>query len=270
MASSTLSLKSLRDTSTLKSEISKLEAEKDELLAQLEREKKLLKKQQDLLLEQKKDFEHLEKQFNHFADIEAEFEVLQQEIQLERLENLLNNEKVESLNAATIKKAKQESKELQQELKEFKKLDPIRLKRQVGDLKKKAITQASENKAVNNALVSARKELKEVSAEKENLDVSLKAALNETHFFWISKDSEWVLYETGIVLKDEEEPKEEDKLKRVRCVNLVTGASVLTKEIDTEDNDKVVWFSELDMPEEVSKEAGKRLKQIASDLEDED
>lgn len=273
MASSTLSLKSLRDTSTLKSEISLLEGEKDGYVAKLEREKKLVKKLQDDLVEQKKDFEHLEKQFNHFADIEAEYEGLQQEIQLERLENLLSTEKLETQNASTVKKAREEVKEIQKELKELKKLDPQRLKRQVTDLKKKTITQASDNKAVNTALVSTRKELKETTAEKEKLDIELKAALSESHSFWQSKDDEWALFETSLVLNKEKAPKnEEDKVIRVRCLNLKTGNSILSKALITEGKEKdlVSWHSELDIPEEVSKEAGKRLKKIAADLEDED
>ena len=80
-----LSLKELRTSSVLKAEISRLEEEKNQLLEQLERQKQLEKKLRDDMLEHKKDFEHLEKQFEHFAGIEAEFEALQQKIQLERL-----------------------------------------------------------------------------------------------------------------------------------------------------------------------------------------
>lgn len=273
MASSTLSLKSLRDSNTLKSEISLLEGEKKDYLAKLEREKKLVKKLQADLVEQKKDFEHLEKQFNHFADIEAEFEGLQQEVQLERLENLLSAEKVEAQNASVVKKSREEVKELQKELKELKKLDPVRLKRQVSDLKKKTITQASENKAINTALVTTRKELKETTAEKEQFDSELKAALSESHSFWQSEDKDWALFETSLVLKGEKAPKnEEDLVKRIRCLNLSTGNAILSKALITEGKEKdlVSWHSELDIPEEVSKEAGKRLKKIAADLEDED
>jgi chromosome segregation ATPase len=273
MASSTLSLKSLRDTNTLKSEISQLENEKKDFQAKLEREKKLVKKLQDDLVEQKKDFEHLEKQFHHFADIEAEFEALQHEVQMERLENLLNSEKVETQNVATVKKAREEIKDLQKELKELKKLDPVRLKRQVTDLKKKTITQANENKAVNTALVSTRKELKETTAEKDRLDAELKAALNESHAFWKSEDDEWALFETGLILKGEDKPATEDeRVIRIRCINLTNGASALSNALITEGDDKdlVSWHSELDIPEKVSKEAGKRLKKIAADLEDED
>jgi chromosome segregation ATPase len=273
MASSTLSLKSLRDTSTLKSEISLLENEKNDFIAKLEREKKLVRKLQEDLLEQKKDFGHLEKQFHHFADIEADFEALQQEIQLERLENLLNIEKLETQNTSTDKKSKEEVKELQKELKELKKLDPVRLKRQVVDLKKKTITQASEKKAINTALVTTRKELKETTAEKDKFDSELKAALSESHSFWQSKDGEWVLIETGLVLKEEDAPKnEDDRVIRIRCLNLTTGTSVLSNELITEGKEKdlACWLGEMEIPEDVSKEAGKRLKKIAADLEDED
>ncbi|MDG2089987.1 MAG: hypothetical protein P8J61_02605 [Gammaproteobacteria bacterium] len=272
-SSSTLSLKSLRNSNTLKSEISLLEGEKNDFVAKLEREKKLVKKLENDLVEQKKDFEHLEKQFNHFADIEAEFEGLQQEVQLAKLENLLSTEKLEAQNASTAKNSREEVKEIQKELKEYKKLDPVRLKRQVSDLKKKTITQASENKAINTALVSTRKELKETTVEKDKFDAELKAALSESHSFWQSKDKEWALFETSLVLKEEKAPKnEEDQLIRIRCMNLSTGNSSLSKELITEGKDKdlVSWHSELDMPENVSKEAGKRLKKLAANLEDED
>ncbi|PCJ42925.1 MAG: hypothetical protein COA71_05370 [SAR86 cluster bacterium] len=273
MTSSTLSLKSLRSSSTLKSEIDLLEADKKDFLAKLEREKNLVKKLQEDLIEQKKDFEHLEKQFNHFADIESDFDALQQEVQMERLENLLSTEKLESKNTSTVKKSREDVKEIQRELKELKKLDPLRLKRQVVDLKKKTFTQASENKAINTALVTARKELKETTVEKDKFDAELKAALSESHSFWQSKDDEWALFETGLILKEEDAPANEDeKLLRIRCLNLSTGNSILSKELLTEGKDKdlVSWHSELEIPEEVSKEAGKRLKKIAADLEDED
>ncbi len=273
MASSTLSLKSLRDTSTLKSEISLLEAEKKEFLTKLERDKKLVKKLQNDLVDQKKDFEHLEKQFNHFANIEADFEALQHEVQMERLENLLSTEKLGSQHTSTVKKSREEVNELQKELKEFKKLDPVRLKRQVVDLKKKTITQSSENKTINTALVSSRKELNETTAEKDKLDTELKAALSENHSFWQSKDGEWALFETGLVLKEEDAPAdEEERLLRVRCLSLSNGSSILSKELiaDGKNKDLVSWHSELDIPKEVSKEAGKRLNKIAADLEDEE
>ncbi len=273
MASTTLSLKSLRDTSILKSEISQLEAEKKDLLAKLDRENKLVKKLQADLVEQKKDFEHLEKQFHHFADIEADFEALQQEVQMERLENLLDKEKTESQSSSSVKKAREEVKQLQKELKDLKKLDPVRLKRQVVDLKKKTNTQASENKAVNNALVSVRKELKETTAEKDKLDAELKAAQSESHSFWQSDDEEWVLFETGLVLKGEKEPaKEEDRQIRIRCMNSSSGQSALSNELITEGKEKdlVSWHGDMDIPEVVSKEAGKRLKKIAADLEDDE
>ncbi len=194
-------------------------------------------------------------------------------MQLEKLENLLSTEKLESQNASIVKKTLAEVNELQKELKGLKKLDPVRLKRQVTDLKKKTITQASENKAINSALVSARRELKESTTEKSKLDIELKSTLSEKHSFWQSKDDEWALFETSLVLTEEDAPKEEeDKLFRVRCLNLSTGSSILSRELITEGKDKdlVSWHSQLEIPKEVSKEAGKRLKKIAADLADED
>jgi chromosome segregation ATPase len=271
MASSTLSLKSLRDSSTLKSEISKLESEKKDLLGKLEREQKLVKKLQDDLISQKKDFEHLEKQFDHFAGIEADYEALQQEVQMERLENLLSKDKVENQSSSAIKKAREEIKTLQQELKELKQLDPQRLKRQVIDLKKKNTSQAKENKTVSAALVSARKELKETSAEKEGLQKELEKTLNEQHAFWQSKDGQWALFETGLLLKDES-LAETKNMNRIRCLNRSTGSSILSKGLieEDKDKDKVSWFTDTDIPEEVSIEAGKRLKAIATKSEEDD
>ena len=270
-SSSTLSLKSLRVSNTLKSELSLLEGEKNDYVVKFEREKKLAKKLQDVLLEQKKDFEHLEKQFNHFADIEAAYEGLQQEVQLEKLENLLSTDKLEAQNASNIKKSREEVKEIQKELKELKKLDPIRLKRQVTDLKKKTITQTSENKSINTALISTRKELKETTVEKDKFNSELKATLSESHSFWKSKNKEWALFETSLVLKDEKAPKsKEDRLIRIRCINLSTGNSTLSKELIDKDKNLVSWHSGMDIPEDISKEAGKRLKKIAGDLEDQD
>src|SRR5687768_4766865 len=110
-----LSLKELRTSSVLKAEISRLEEEKNQLLEQLERQKQLEKKLREDMLEHKKDFEHLEKQFEHFAGIEAEFEALQQKVQLERLEQLIEGDKKEALVKTQIKKIKDELKEAQDE-----------------------------------------------------------------------------------------------------------------------------------------------------------
>jgi chromosome segregation ATPase len=260
-----LSLKELRTSSVLKAEISRLEEEKNQLLEQLERQKQVEKKLRDDILEHKKDFEHLEKQFEHFAGIEAEYEALQQKVQLERLEQLIEGDKKETLVKAQIKKIKDELKEAQDELKELKQLDPQRLKRQVTDLKKKTIQQATDNQSVNNALVAARKELKDTTAERDKLQTEFKAARSSTDFFWQSIDGVWTLYESTTVLKDEK-VADTDKYKRIRCMNTLTGMSALSKGRD--DADKAEWLGNLEIPDEVSVEAGKRLLSIAAELEE--
>ena len=103
-----LSLKELRSSSALKAEISRLEEEKAELLEHIERQKQLEIKLRDDILVHKKDFEHLEKQFDHFAGIEAEFEALQQQMQMDKLEQLVEGDKKETQTKAQIKKAKDE------------------------------------------------------------------------------------------------------------------------------------------------------------------
>ena len=262
-SSTTLSLKELRTSRTLKTEISQLEAEKQQLLDQLERQKMVEKKLQQDIVEQKKDFEHLEKQFEHFAGIEAEFEELQHEIQMERLENMVENDKRDAQFKIQLQKSRDETKAIQSELKEFKKLDPMRLKRQVTDLKKKSATQASENKAINNALIEARKELRETTVEKDKLDKELQAARNGSDFFWESVDGQWKLFESRLTLKDEEETT------RVSCMNTGSGFIVLSKELDTEaKHDKAIWHGDIEIPEDVSIEAGKRLKKIAAEAEE--
>jgi len=262
-----LSLKELRSSAALKAEISKLEEEKNQLLEQLERQKQLEKKLRDDLLEQKKDFEHLEHQFDHFAGIEAEFEALQQQVAMERLEQMVEGDKKDLALRAYMKKAKEELKEAQDELRELKLLDPQRLKRQVADLKKKTQEQANDNQNLNKALVTVRKELKETTTEKERLETELKASRTGTDFFWQSVDGLWQLYESSQILKEETIP-EADKFKRIRCLNTLTGLSALSKGRD--DGDKAEWLGTLEIPETVSVEAGKRLLSIAAELEDED
>jgi chromosome segregation ATPase len=165
-----------------------------------------------------------------------------------------------------IKKIKDELKEAQDELKELRQLDPQRLKRQVTDLKKKTLQQATDNQSVNNALVAARKELKDTTAERDKLQAELKASRNSTDFFWQSVDGIWTLYESTTVLKDET-VEDVDKYKRIRCMNTDTGVSVLSKGRD--DKDKAEWLGNIEIPEEVSIEAGKRLLSIAAELEEE-
>jgi hypothetical protein len=50
-------------------------------------------------------------------------------------------------------------------------------------------------------------------------------------------------------------------------MNTSTGMSALSKGRD--DNDKAEWLGNLEIPEEVSIEAGKRLLSIAAELEEE-
>lgn len=261
-----LSLKELRTSSTLKAEITKLEEERVQLLDQLERQRQLEKKLREDLLEQKKDFEHLEKQFDHFAGIEAEFEELQQQVQMERLEQLIDGDKKESQSKTQLKKLRDDLKEAQDELRELKQLDPQRLKRQVADLKKKSQQQATDNQSLNNALVTARKELKETTVEKDKLQAQLKASLNGTDFFWQSVDDTWVLYESSVVLKDQS-VDDPDKYKRIRVLNTLTGMSALSQGKD--DEDKALWLGDMAIPDDVAVEAGKRMLAIAAELEDE-
>jgi chromosome segregation ATPase len=260
-----LSLKELRTSSVLKVEISKLEEDKLQLLDQIERQKLVENELRDQLVEQKKDFEHLEKQFDHFAGIEAEFEALQQQVQLDKLEQLIDGDKKDAKSATALQKLRTELKEAQDELRELKQLDPQRLKRQVADLKKKTVQQATDNQSLNTALVTVRKEQKETSTEKDKLQQQLKASQNGTDFFWQSVDSVWVLYESSIVLKDEtvENP---DKFKRIRVLNTLTGMSALSKGKD--ENDQAQWLGTIEIPADVSVEAGKRMLAIAAELED--
>lgn len=260
-----LSLKELRSSAALKTEISKLEQENAQCLEQLERQKLVERKLREDLVDQKKDFEHLEKQFDHFAGIEAEFEALQQEIQMERLEQLIDSDKKEASSKAAIKKAKDELKEAQDELRELKLLDPLRLKRQVADLKKKAQEQATANQNLNTALVAARKELKETSAEKERLDTELTKSRNGGDFFWQSTDGRWKLYESAIVLPFETE-QDVDTSKRICCLDSETGLRVLSAFAPVGENAE--WFGAITIPDDVSAEAGKRLLSIAAELEE--
>lgn len=260
-----LSLKEIRSSTVLKAEIAKLEEERAQLQAQLERAHQLEKKLQEDLLEHKKDFEHLEKQFEHFAGIEAEYEALQQQVQMERLEQLIDGDKKDTALNAQLKKLRDDLKAATDELKEIKALDPERLKRQVADLKKKTQQQATDNQAINTALVKARKELKDITTDKEKLDTDLKACRSGTDFFWQSVDGSWVLYECSIVLKDEK-VEDTDNYKRIRCLHTATGMSALSNGKD--DADKALWLGTMEIPDDVSIEAGKRLLSIAAELDE--
>jgi chromosome segregation ATPase len=260
-----LSLKEFRTSSVLKAEIARLEDERTQLLEQIERANQLEKKLREDMLEHKKDFEHLEKQFEHFAGVEAEFEALQQQVQLDRLEQMIDGDKKETNLNAQLKKLRDELKVTADELKEIKQLDPERLKRQVAELKKKTLQQSTDNQSINNALVKARKEHKDVTTEKEKLDGELKACRTGTDFFWQSIDGTWKLYESSLVLKDEtvEDP---DNYKRIRCLNTTNGLSALSSGKD--DNDKALWLGTLEIPDDVATEAGKRLLSIAAGTDD--
>jgi hypothetical protein len=104
-------------------------------------------------------------------------EALQQQVAMERLEKLIGEDKKDSQLKLQLDKVRAELKTALDELKELKQLDPLRLKRQVADLKKKTLEQAADNQNVNKALVTVRKELKEVTTEKEQLDAQLKATM---------------------------------------------------------------------------------------------
>ncbi|MDR2212454.1 MAG: hypothetical protein LBE21_02360, partial [Pseudomonadales bacterium] len=146
-------------------------------------------------------------------------------------------------------------------------LDPHRLKRQVADLKKKAQQQSTDNQNLNTALVTVRKELKETSGEKDKLQQQLSANQNGSDFFWQSADEVWVLYESSVVLKDESVENPE-KFKRIRVFNTQSGMSALSQGKD--ENDLALWLGTLEVPAEVSQEAGKRMLTLAAELEEED
>jgi DNA repair exonuclease SbcCD ATPase subunit len=264
---SVLSLKEIRTSKDLKEEIRKLQEQIEDLHKQMAYQKKVEAKLREDLVDQKKDYDHLEKQFEHFAGLEADYEELQSQLQLERLEKLIGSDKVEVKSNAEMDKAKEDLKKIQAELKELKALDPQRLKRQVADLKKKSPTQATENQTVNKALVTARKELREMTGEKEKLEAELEAGNKGTDFFWQSQDEVWQLYETSLLLKNDD-PKDKDLPNKVKCLNTITGMSAISREMDAKE--LAVWLSEIDVPSDVSKEAGKRHKKIASDSDEEE
>lgn len=261
-----LSLKELRSSSALKAEIAKLEQDIAQLQEQLERQKLVEKKLREDLVEQKKDFEHLEKQFEHFAGLEADYEALQQQVQMERLEQLVEGDKKEAAAKKEIDRLRSQLKEVQEELRELKALDPQRLKRQVADLKEKNREQSNDNQNLNKALVAARKDLKEATAAKDALDAELKAARAATDFFWQSADGTWALFEVTARLKDETVDNAEN-FKRIRVMNLVTGMSALSAAHE-KGAEKATWLGTLDVPDDVSVEAGKRLLSIAAELDD--
>ena len=261
-----LSLKELRSSNALKAEIKQLEDDKQQLLEQLDRQKKVEQKLREDILEQKKDFEHLEKQFHHFAGLEADYEALQQELQMERLEKLIHGDKKDNKSDTLVKKTREELAQAQAELKELKQLDPQRLKRQVTDLKKKNLDQAKDNKNLNTALVAERKEVRELTEAKERLEQEAEAAGKMTNQFWTSDDGLWALFETGLVLKNET-PAEEPR-NRILCLNCETGVSVVSSALG--DDDKAAWLGNQDIPEAISIEAGKRLKMIAAEAEEDD
>jgi chromosome segregation ATPase len=256
-----LSLKELRTSSVLKAEISKLQEDIAQLLDQQERQKQVEKKLREDLLDQKKDFDHLEKQFDHFAGMEAEFEALQQEVAMERLEQMVDSDKKDTQLKNHMQKLRDELKTANDELKELKQLDPLRLKRQVTDLKKKTLEQASDNQSLNKSLVAARKDLREMTQKHDAVELQLKACQRGQDFFWQSVDSEWVLYERCIVLPDEK-VDDAETYKRIWCLNTKSGLSTLS--VSKDDNDLAVWITDLDIPKQVSEQAGKRLLKIAS------
>jgi len=264
-----LSLKELRTSNVLKAEIKQLEDEKKELLEQLERQKKMEQKLRDDIIEHKKDFDHLEKQFHHFADLEAEYEALQQELQLERLEKLVDEGKQDNKLEGKLKKAREDLAQVQAELKELKKLDPQRLNRQVKDLKKKNLDQAKDNKNLNTALVTERKEVRELTLSKDKLEADLKATRSMSNPFWLSEDENWALFESGLVLKDESTSGEDDT-DRILCLNRESGVSVVSAPWN--DEDEVTWLGSSEfttaIPGEAAEEAAKRLRTIAADAEE--
>lgn len=258
-----LSLKDHKETISLKDQIRELEEAKQQLQQQVESQKAKEARLRDDILEHKKDFEHLEKQFDHFAGLEAEYEALQEQVQVERLETMLQEDKQDNQLKKKLKKAQDDLRKAQAELKEMKALDPQRLKRQVVDLKKKSTAQATDIKTLNATLVGARKDLKEATSEKEQLESDLNAARTGSDHFWLSEDAEWALYETTLQLKDEAEA-----VKRVRCINLINGLSLLSSGLD--DKDLAQWLGDQEIPANVSKEAGKRLKKISAEMTEEE
>src|SRR5690606_5034688 len=105
---------------------------------------------------------------------------------------------------------------------------------------------------INNALVAARKELKETTAEKDRFEAELKASRSGTDFFWQSADGKWKLFESSVVLPDES-VEDAEKFKRIRCLHTPDGTSVLSN--GRNEKDLAVWLGTLEIPDDVSLEA---------------
>ncbi len=261
--STTLSLKSHKENSALKDQIVSLQNEINTLheknAAQVDIETKLKSE----IVELKEDYVHLEEQFDVFATLEQSHESLQHEIQLERLTNIIEKDKVKAQFQAKLKQAQQETNLVNSELKKLKALDPTRLKRQLADGKKKTASQQAANDAIKVLLNKTRDELKKSKADAEQLTLELNAFKNETNCFWISKDGVWSLSLTDFSYKDEEA----NASSKVRCLNRETGASFMTKALDDEQH--VIWNGTDDVPNEVSQAAGAELAKMAESDETE-
>jgi len=167
---------------------------------------------------------------------------------IERSLDMANRDLVKRTNELNVLKTK--FSESEKERKELKSLDPISLKKKI----KKGKDKISE---LNNKIKIYENKISDLNKDKESSSITLKQMLNENDCFYLSEDKRWGLKLTGFRFDDEDRSK---RSLRIRCIDYKTGTSVIAVYMD--DNQKVVWSHDIEVPEEVGYEAGRNMKSL--------
>ncbi len=168
---------------------------------------------------------------------------------IDRLEALIAVDKKAAKTESELGKVRLELRETSAELKKLKALDPVRMKRNLADTKKKLVTKNSEIKARNAELLQVRKQLREAIDE-------LNQSQNKIDQFFTSSCGQWQLFFTGFQFPDE---KPDLDSVRIRCLNRFTGTSVIASTLD---GDSVVWSDDINVPAAVAKRAAEELRKL--------
>jgi len=242
-----------------KAYVSELETKVQGLDAEISNLKSLLQAAEDNtaagadeLSEAKQEIRQLVETSRHLNNKVLNWEQLEQERSIQRLEQFTAVEAKSSAKDAEINKLKNRQKELSAELKKAVALNPERLNRQNKDLKKRLAESKESATHINEQLRKSKSELKELKAE------------NAKQIEPLYRSEDGVFELRNAQFDDAADAANNDsKAPKVYAVDNESGAIVIAEGLN--DADQVEWISSKAVPEDVTNQAAIIIKKMLED-----
>ncbi|OMH39767.1 hypothetical protein [Motiliproteus sp. MSK22-1] len=260
----TLSLKDIQNSKAQeKARLVDLESQVETLLAQVDSLKGQLQTSEEKaaltmaeLSECKKENQQLTETSRHLNNKILNWEQLEQERSIQRLEQFSAMEAKTSAKDAEIEKLKVAQKELNAELKKAKALNPERLNRQNKDLQKR-IAEGKEGSArLSEQLRKVKAELKELKAENAK-PAPEPLYRSEDGLFELRNDN---------FNGSKDAANSDSKSLKLYAVDAATGATVIAEGLN--DADQVEWISSNAVPDDVTSQAAIIIKKMMEENEE--